>query len=138
MFALFRSSISTIVAFLDKQGIKNEQIHGDVTPNKRGDIIKRFQTEPEPRVLVMQPQATAHGITLTAADTVVFYGPLMSVEQYTQAIARADRKGQDSDKVRVIHIQSSPIEQKMFKALGSKVSDNHLLTEMFKSEIGKN
>ena len=138
VFALFRSSISTIVAFLDKQGIKNEQIHGDVTPNKRGDIIKRFQTEPEPRVLVMQPQATAHGITLTAADTVVFYGPLMSVEQYTQAIARADRKGQDSDKVRVIHIQSSPIEQKMFKALGSKVSDNHLLTEMFKSEIGKN
>jgi SNF2 family DNA or RNA helicase len=137
VFALFRSSISTITAFLNKQGIKNEQIHGDVTPSKRGDIIKRFQTEPEPRVLVMQPQATAHGITLTAADTVVFYGPLMSVEQYTQAIARADRKGQDSDKVRVIHIQSSPIESKMFKALGSKVDDNHLLTEMFKSEIGK-
>jgi hypothetical protein len=40
--------------------------------------------------------------------------------------------------VRVIHIQSSPIEAKMFKALGSKVDDNHLLTEMFKSEIGKN
>jgi SNF2 family DNA or RNA helicase len=137
VFALFRSSISTITAFLDKQGIKNEQIHGDVSPSKRGDIIRRFQTEPDPRVLVMQPQATAHGITLTAADTVVFYGPLMSVEQYTQAIARADRKGQNSDKVRVIHIQSSPIEAKMFKALGSKVDDNHLLTEMFKSEIGK-
>ena len=68
-------------------------------------------------------------------DTVVFYGPLMSVEQYIQCCARADRKGQDSDKVTVIHIESSPIEQKMFKALAGKVNDNSLLTEMFDTEI---
>ena len=61
--------------------------------------------------------------------------PLMSVEQYVQCIARADRKGQDSDKVTVIHIQGSPIEKKMFKALEDKVSDNSLLTEMFDTEI---
>jgi SNF2 family DNA or RNA helicase len=83
----------------------------------------------------MQPQATAHGITLTAADTVVFFGPLMSVEQYIQCIARADRKGQNSDKVTVIHIQGSPIERKMFKALEGKVSENSLLTQMFEIEI---
>ena len=86
-------------------------------------------------MLVMQPQATAHGITLTAADTVVFFGPLMSVEQYIQCIARADRKGQNSDKVTVIHIQGSPIEKKMFKALEAKVSDNSLLTQMFEIVI---
>jgi hypothetical protein len=85
----------------------------------------------------MQPQATAHGITLTAADTVVFYGPLMSVEQYIQCCARADRKGQDSDKVTVVHLQSSPIEVKMFKALAGKVNDHSLLVEMFDSEIKK-
>jgi SNF2 family DNA or RNA helicase len=83
----------------------------------------------------MQPQATAHGITLTAADTVVFYGPLMSVEQYIQCIARADRKGQTSDKVTVLHIEGSPIERKMFKALTSKVSDHSLLTQLFENEI---
>ena len=83
----------------------------------------------------MQPQATAHGITLTAADTVVFYGPLMSVEQYVQCIARADRKGQDSDKVTVVHIESTPIEKKLFKAMGSKVDDNSLLVGMFESEM---
>jgi hypothetical protein len=83
----------------------------------------------------MQPQATAHGITLTAADTVVFYGPLMSVEQYIQAIARADRKGQNSDKVTVVHIHGSPIEKRMFKALEGKVSDNTLLTDMFTTEV---
>jgi SNF2 family DNA or RNA helicase len=106
-----------------------------VPASKRGDIIRRFQTDPEPRILVMQPQATAHGITLTAADTVVFYGPLMSVEQYIQCIARADRKGQTSDKVTVLHIEGSPIEKKMFKALTSKVSDHSLLTQLFENEI---
>lgn len=136
VFALFRSSIATITSYLTAQGIANEEIHGGVKPAKRGDIIHRFQTEPEPRILVLQPQATAHGITLTAADTVVFFGPLMSVEQYTQGIARSDRKGQSSDKVTVVHIQSSPLEQKMFKALSGKVDDNRMLTEMFKAEIG--
>jgi SNF2 family DNA or RNA helicase len=135
IFALFRSTISTIHTHLLKRNITAEVIHGDITPPKRADIIRRFQTEKDPRVLVMQPQATAHGITLTAADTVVFFGPLMSVEQYIQCIARADRKGQDSDKVTVIHIQGSPIEKRMFKALEGKVTDNTLLTEMFNAEI---
>lgn len=135
IFAMFRSSIDTIHAHLTKRGITAEVIHGGVTATKRADIIQRFQNTPDPRILVMQPQATAHGITLTAADTVIFYGPLMSVEQYIQAIARADRKGQNSDKVTVIHIQSSPIERKMFKALTAKVDDNDLLTAMFEAEI---
>jgi SNF2 family DNA or RNA helicase len=135
IFALFRSSIDTIVAHLQKQGIGVDTIHGDVAANKRGKIINDFQTTDTIRVLVMQPQATAHGITLTAADTVVFYGPLMSVEMYTQCIARADRKGQDSDKVTVVHIESSPIEKKLFKAMNTKVNDHALLVGMFDSEI---
>lgn len=137
IFALFRSTIDSIHTHLLKKNITTECIHGDVPPSKRADIIRRFQTEKDPRVLVMQPQASAHGITLTAADTVVFYGPLMSVEQYTQCIARADRKGQDSDKVTVVHIEGSPIEKKMFKALQEKVTDHALLTELFITEIKK-
>ena len=137
VFALFRSAIDTISAFLAKNGVAAEEIHGGVTATKRSDIIKRFQTQPNPRVLVLQPAATAHGITLTAADTVIFYGPLMSVEQYTQCIARADRKGQNSDKVTVIHIEGSPVERKMFKALVSKVNDAQLLVNLFNSEIAE-
>lgn len=135
VFALFRSTIDTILGHMEKKGIKAECIHGDVPPSKRADIIRRFQHENETQILVMQPQATAHGITLTAADTVVFYGPLMSVDQYIQCIARADRKGQDSKSVTVVHIQGSPIERKMFKALESRVSDHSLLTQMFDQEI---
>lgn len=135
IFALFRSTIDTVEHHLKKKGIGVECIHGGITASKRADTIRRFQSEPDTRVLVMQPQASAHGITLTAADTVIFYGPLMSVEQYVQCIARSDRKGQDSDKVTVIHIQGSPIEKKMFKALEGKVSDHSLLTQMFDTEI---
>jgi SNF2 family DNA or RNA helicase len=135
IFALFRSSIDTIVRHLTKKGYAVEQIHGDVNASKRGRIIHDFQNTPTIQVLVMQPAATAHGITLTAADTVVFFGPLMSVEQYIQCIARADRKGQDSDKVTVVHIESSPIEKKLFGAMKTKVSDNTLLVGLFDSEV---
>lgn len=135
VFAMFRSSIDTIVTFLEKQGVKTAQIHGDVNPTKRGKIINDFQTTDDVQVLVMQPQATAHGITLTAANTVVFYGPLMSVEMYLQCIARADRKGQTASKVTVVHIQSSPIEVRMFKAMASKVGEHALLVGLFDSEI---
>jgi len=136
VFAMFRNTIDTIQTHLTAKHITNDVIHGGISAGKRANIIHRFQTDPDPRVLIMQPQATAHGITLTAADTVVFYGPLMSVEQYIQCIARADRKGQTSDKVTVIHIEGSPVEKKMFKALTAKVSDNNLLTEMFALEVG--
>jgi len=135
VFAMFRSSIDTICANLEKHHISFAQIHGGVSATKRAGLINDFQTKDDFRVLVMQPQATAHGITLTAADTVVFYGPLMSVEMYLQCIARADRKGQNADKVTVVHIQSSPIEERMFKALQSKVSDHSLLVSMFDTEM---
>lgn len=135
IFALFRSSIDTITNHLTKHGYAVAQIHGDVSATKRGQIINDFQNTDNIRVLVMQPAATAHGITLTAADTVVFYGPLMSVEQYIQCIARADRKGQDADKVTVVHIESSPIEKKLFKAMSTKVSDHSLLVGMYDSEV---
>lgn len=136
IFAMFRSSIDLIHEFLNKHGHNTEIIDGRVTASKRADIISRFQFKDDPRVLVMQPQATAHGITLTAADTIVFFGPLMSVELYTQAIARADRKGQTAEKVTVIHIQSSPIEKKMFDAMDLRVEDHALLTQMFDAELG--
>jgi SNF2 family DNA or RNA helicase len=135
IFALFRASIAQISTFLHKHGIASEEIHGGVTASHRGDIINRFQNADNPRVLVMQPQATAHGITLTAADTVIFFGPLMSVEQYVQGVSRADRKGQDAAKVTVIQLQGSPIEQKMFEAMNLKVDDHALLTQMFDIEM---
>lgn len=135
IFAPYRHSIETISTFLAKHNINAEQIHGDVSVNKRTDIFKRFQTIPEPRVLVVQPMSASHGVTLTAADTVIFYGPVLSVETYLQCIARADRIGQDSTKVRVIHLQGSPIEKKMFKQLEGRVETHMSLVALYEEEI---
>jgi SNF2 family DNA or RNA helicase len=135
VFAPFRHSIETIHNHLLKHNIASEVIHGDVTVNKRTDIFKRFQTNADPRILVVQPQAASHGVTLTAADTVVFYGPVMSVETYLQCIARADRIGQTSTNVTVIHLQGSEIEKRMFKQLEKRVEGHDLLLNLYKEEI---
>lgn len=135
VFAPFRHSITTIHAHLEKHNIPCELIHGDVSVAKRTKIFKQFQETPEPRVLVIQPQAASHGVTLTAADTVVFYGPVMSVETYTQCIARSDRIGQDSTKVTVIHLQGSDIERKMFKRLEERVVDHNMLLKLYEEVV---
>lgn len=131
VFAPYRHSIDTIYEYLTINNFKVEVIHGDVAATKRTRIFKNFQEEAEPRVLVIQPQAAAHGVTLTAADTVVFWGPVMSTETYIQCCARSDRKGQGSDKVTVIHIQGSEIERKMFKRLAERVEDNNMLVRLY-------
>jgi SNF2 family DNA or RNA helicase len=135
VFAPYRHSIDTIGAYLDKQGITHKKIHGDVTASKRALIFNEFQTTQDPRVLVIQPQAASHGVTLTAADTVVFWGPVMSVETYLQCIARADRVGQIGDKVTVVHIQASEIERRMFKQLGGKVDNHSALIKLYEEEL---
>jgi SNF2 family DNA or RNA helicase len=137
VFAAFRHCIDTINNYLTKHGVANELIHGDVSVKKRTDIFKRFQSEDDPRVLVIQPQAAAHGVTLTAADTVIFWGPVMSVETYKQCIARSDRIGQDSTKVTVIHLQGSDIERKMFKVLEERVDDHSMLIKLYESEVAR-
>ena len=135
VFAPYRHSIDTISTFLDKQGINNKKIHGDVTASNRALIFHEFQTSPDPRVLVIQPQSASHGVTLTAADTVIFWGPVMSVETYVQCCARADRQGQTSDKVTVIHIQGSDIERRMFKQLEGRVMDHADMIKLYEDEL---
>lgn len=135
VFAPYRHSIDTIANHLTKHGIENAVVHGDVGVAKRTAIFKDFQNTPNPRVLVIQPQSASHGVTLTAADTVVFYGPVMSVETYTQCIARSDRIGQNSDKVTVIHLQGSHIERKMFKRLEDRVEDHNMLLKLYEEII---
>ena len=135
VFAPFRHSIETIATFLQRHNVQAEVVHGDIGVNKRTDIFKRFQTTDSPRVLVIQPQAASHGVTLTKADTVVFYGPVMSVETYLQCIARADRIGQDSTSVTVIHLQGSEIEKRMFKQLEKRVEGHDLLLSLYREEL---
>jgi SNF2 family DNA or RNA helicase len=134
VFIPFRHSMEMLQEELLKRGYTVECIHGGVPSHQRGEIIKRFQTEDDPRILLLIPQATAHGITLTRADQVVWWGPVASTEIYLQANSRAHRAGQ-TNKVTVTHLQGSPVERRMYTMLQNKV-DAHLdLVELYKQEL---
>jgi len=111
-----------------------ETIYGKVAASKRADIIKRFQEQPDPRILLIQPQAASHGITLHAADTIVWWGPIMSYETYVQANARIHRAGQ-KNKCLVVRLQGSPAEVLRYKALDAAEATNQNLLEMFKEVL---
>lgn len=137
VFAHYRHSIETIRTHLAAQGIACEVIHGDVPRGRRNEITHAFQTSDTPRVLVLQEQAAAHGLTLTRADTVAFWGPVMSVEFYLQCIARSDRIGQVSDHVTVVHIQGSEIERRMFKQLETRVLSHTSFVQLYEAEAAE-
>jgi len=74
-------------------------------------------------------------VTLTAADTVVFWSPVMSVETYLQCVARIDRVGQ-VNKMTIVHLQGSEIERKMYQMLQSKIDSHEKLVDLYKEELG--
>jgi SNF2 family DNA or RNA helicase len=135
IFVPYTHTIDIVAKYLTDNGITNEIIQGSVSAGRRGDIFRRFQSEKDPKALVVQPQAASHGVTLTAADTVVFWSPVMSVETYLQCIARIDRVGQKNS-MTVVHIQGSDIERRVYTMLYSKVDNHQQLVELYKQELG--
>ena len=134
VFAPFRHTISMLEKDLAARGHTTATISGDVTPNKRGAIFSSFQYETDPKVIIIQPQAAAHGVTLTAASTVVWFGPTTSMETYLQANARAHRKGQ-KNKVTVYQFQGSPAEQQLYKALSVRGAAQIDLLALYKDTL---
>jgi SNF2 family DNA or RNA helicase len=135
VFVPYTHTIELVSKYLNSQGVINEVINGAVSARERSEIINRFQTKVDPRVLVIQPQAASHGVTLTAADTVVFWSPVMSVETYLQCIARIDRVGQKNS-MTVVHLQGSEAERKVYQMLQGKVNMHESLVELYKQELG--
>lgn len=134
VFVPYIHTIKVIVQYLNQKGITNDVIQGSVSAHKRSEIIDRFQNQEDPRVLVIQPQSAAHGITLTAADTIVFWSPVMSVETYLQCIGRIERVGQKNT-MTVVHLEGSSVERRMYKALDSKVDSHQQIVDLYKQEI---
>ena len=135
IFVPYRHTIEVVSRYLNKNNITNEIINGSVSATERAAIIGRFQTSEDPKTLIIQPQAASHGVTLTAANTVVFWSPVLSVETYLQCIARMDRVGQ-INKMTVVHLQGSDIERKMYQMLQGKVDMHTKLVDLYKEEIG--
>lgn len=131
VFLPFRHSIQVVADRLASDNITCELIHGGVTASKRTEIFEMFQNNPNPRVLLIQPQAAAHGVTLTAANTIVWWGPTSSLEIYAQANARIHRSGQDK-KCTIVQLQGSPVEYRLYKLLDNRIDVHSKITDLYK------
>lgn len=131
VFVPFKHVIRILYEQLNKDGYTAEVISGDVPVGKRTDIFNRFQNDPEPRVLVIQPQSAAHGVTLTAANTVVWWGPTPSLEIYAQANARVHRSGQRHPST-VVQLTGSGVERHVYNLLDNKIDVHSKIVDLYK------
>jgi SNF2 family DNA or RNA helicase len=108
-------------------------VNGAVSSSERNRIFSSFQDQPEPRVLLAHPATMAHGLTLTAASTIIWYGPVTSSEQYEQANGRIERMGKRHVS-NVVHIEATDLEASMYARLSAKQKLQGLLLDLIKQQ----
>lgn len=133
VFATFKASIEMLVRELSAKRIKVDCIYGDVPQNRRSAIIDRFQNG-DLEVIVLQPQSAAHGITLTAASTMVWFSLIPSNELYQQGCARIVRAGQKL-KTLIVHFVSTKAERHIYKILQNKGDLSKETLNLFTSDL---
>ena len=134
VFVPFTHTIELLRARLEKEGITCDVINGKVPVNKRSDIVNRFQTNKDPHVLLIQPQAASHGLTLTAADTIIWYAPVTSVETYLQANARINRPGQ-KNAMTIVHVRGSEVESRLYSMLQNNIDNHEKIIDLYRREL---
>ena len=129
VFVPFRHAIEAVASHLKKH-YTVDVIHGGISAGARTKIFEQFQNDKDPRVLVIQPQAASHGVTLHAANTIVWWGPVTSCETYLQANARVHRAGQKNPTT-VVYLQGSPVEKRIYRMLQDKIDVHQKISEMY-------
>ena len=137
VFVPFTHTIELIRKALEKAKISCDVVNGSVNVNKRSDIVKAFQEKSDPHVLIIQPQAASHGLTLTAADTIIWYAPVTSVETYLQANGRINRPGQ-KNAMTIVHIKGSEVEARLYSMLRGKIGNHQKIIDLYRQEISEN
>jgi SNF2 family DNA or RNA helicase len=133
VFCPFKHTLSGVAAELQKKKISFAMINGDTPVFQRNKVFKDFMETPDPFVIAAHPGCMSHGLTLTAASTVIWYGPINNFEIYQQANARIIRPGQTS-KTTVIHLVGTPVEKLMHRRLQEKGTFQGLLLELFQQQ----
>jgi SNF2 family DNA or RNA helicase len=134
VFVPFTHTIELLRARLEKEGISVGVINGSVSVNKRSELVEQFQTAKNPHVLVIQPQAASHGLTLTAADTIIWYAPVTSVETYLQANARINRPGQ-KNAMTIVHITGSEVEARLYTMLRTNIGNHERVIDLYREML---
>ncbi len=130
VFAPFVHALSGISKRLTSEGYDVRTISGDTPKGERDVTFNLFQNTDAVKVIVAHPQTMSHGLTLTAADTIVWAAPITSLETFLQANARIRRVGQ-KHKQQIIMLQATKAERKAYTRLRAKEQVMNLLLDMF-------
>ena len=132
IFAPLTSVVSMVSSELSKH-YSVEVINGAVAAGKRSQVFKDFQSSENPRIIVADPRTMAHGLTLTAASAIIWYGPTDQPEIYTQANGRINRPGQTKSML-VVRLASTNIEREIYRRLDGKHSLQGLMLDIIRGE----
>jgi SNF2 family DNA or RNA helicase len=136
VFIPYRHMIEGIGDVFDRLTMKFDfcMVHGDTT--NREQVFNLFQNTDKYKVMLAHPGCIHHGLTLTAADTCIWYMPITSLEVYDQANARIRRIGQQH-KQQLLHLQATAVEKKIYALLRSKQKIQNQLLDMFEEATAK-
>lgn len=129
VFAPFKHTVDTIHNVLSSH-YSVEKIYGDTKKKERDAIFNMFNNSIHPKVLVAHPGVMSHGLTLTAANIIVWFSPTTSYETRDQANARIVRPGQVHH-THIVDIVATPVEQRMLNRLNNKQKTQGVLLDMF-------
>tara|TARA_R110000764_G_scaffold76436_3_gene153599 strand:+ start:52 stop:1320 length:1269 start_codon:yes stop_codon:yes gene_type:complete len=132
VFVPFKHVIKILMQKLKKDNIAVDFIDGSVPVSKRTSIFSSFQNSDTPELLLLQPATAAHGITLTAANTVVWWGVVSSLETYSQANARIHRAGQD-EPCTIVQLAGSRVERNIYDMLDKRIDVHKQMISLYEN-----
>ena len=124
IWANYQRDVTQIIkAISDEYGPGSVVDYYGLTPqDKRQDNIRKFQNGDECRFIVGTTQTGGYGITLTKANTVVYYSNGYDLEKRLQSEDRAHRIGQTKSVTYVDLIAEDTVDEKIVKVLRDKIN----------------
>jgi len=125
IWAHYRHDIASIVDAVEKNFGKESYVtyYGDTSNEERQRAIKEIQNPESPvRFIIGTPQTGGYGITLTGANTMVYYANGYDYEKRIQSEARINRAGQTRKMTYIDIIAEDTIDEKIVKALNDKMN----------------
>jgi len=133
VFLPFTRGVDRLYSDLMQAGHSVAKVYGDTPKAERDRIFNAFQSQADPHVLVAHPKCMSHGLTLTAANTIVWFSPSLSRETYEQANGRVSRPGQDTHQL-VVRLVSTMAERKAYRVLDRRGAVQDVLLELFAAD----
>ncbi len=125
IWAHYRNDIASIIEAVEKTFGKSSYVtyYGDTKNEERQNAIKQIQ-DPNSKVrfIIGTPQTGGYGITLTGANTMVYYANGYDYEKRIQSEARINRAGQTRKMTYIDIIAEKTIDEKIVKALRNKMN----------------